>query len=408
MNIVPIVRSFLRHKIIVALLVVEVAITTGLSCNVIHLATAKAQSLIVPSGIAEDQLSIIDSVSLDSKASYVVTHAADLEALRKIPGVIQVAAVDSVPLGKNNWTLPIKSAPPSASDGVLRKPSIYTGTPGSLQALGLKLIAGRDFVPGEYQPVGSTHGYDGVIKLSSAIVSKQLAEDYFPDGSALGRDLYLPNGHEIHIIGIVAHLLRPQITQADDAEDSLFMPLLPDQNEVLYAFRTNSADSGRVLKAAQIALAKVDSRRLIQFARPFSEIRESYFSADKTMLELLCAAGAGLIFIAVVSIGGLASFWVMQRKRQIGIRRALGATKADIRAYFQLENLLLVGTGAALGLVLAPFLSGAIMKLFEAPALPVIYLPVAAILFCVIGQFSVLAPAIAAARLPPVYAMSKR
>jgi putative ABC transport system permease protein len=271
--------------------------------------------------------------------------------------------------------------------------------------LGLKLIAGRDFLNSEYQPTGSASGYKGVAAVPSLILTKGLAEKYFPDGDALGRSLYLPNGHPILIIGIVDHLLRPQPTRASDADESVLMPLLPDQQEVVYVVRTDSPNREHVLRAVQTELARLDSRRLIQSARPYSDLRDDYFSADRSMLELLCAAGTGLIFVAVISIGGLANFWVMQRRRQIGIRRALGATRTDIRRYFQLENLVLVGTGALLGAALAPFLGGLLMARFESPSLPYHYLPIAAVLFCAVGQLSVLAPALGASHIAPASAM---
>src|SRR6185312_932879 len=85
---------------------------------------------------------------------------------------------------------------------------------------------------------------------------------------------------------------------------------------------------------------------------PFSDIRARAYRADIGMailmgvicVVLLCVTGAGIV--------GLTSFWVGQRRRQIGIRRALGATRTDILRYFQVENLLIAGVGVALGAML--------------------------------------------------------
>lgn len=403
----PMLRSFARHKLTLTLLVVEVAVTCALACNVVHLAMLRIDALAIPSGVDERHLALIDSLMLDTRDNYVAAQRNDIEALRRLPGVAAVAAVDSVPLNKNNWTLPLGTAPPGVN-GITRKPSIYTGTPGSVQALGLRLLAGRDFLDNEFQPVGSAHGYAGITTTAGAIVTRQLANKYFPGSDALGRSLYLPNGHPVRIIGIVEHLLRPDPKQAGDADDSVLVPLLPDQSEATYALRlAPAADVGAVLGAAKTALAGTDSQRLLRSAETYADLRVDYFSADQAMLRLLYAAGAGLIVITVVSVAGLANFWVLQRKRQIGIRRAIGATRQQICRYFQLENLMLVGAGAVLGDVLALALGRYIMRYYEAPALPYFLLPIVAVLFCCTGQLAVLAPALSASRIAPVAAIRK-
>ena len=89
----------------------------------------------------------------------------------------------------------------------------------------------------------------------------------------------------------------------------------------------------------------------------------------------------------------------------IGIRRALGATQAQIRQYFQLENLLLCGAGVLLGALGAMALNKAVLQAQGAAALPWFYLPVGAVLLLLLGQLAVLAPARKAAQLPAAIAM---
>jgi putative ABC transport system permease protein len=111
-----------------------------------------------------------------------------------------------------------------------------------------------------------------------------------------------------------------------------------------------------------------------------------------------------LLGVTAFGIVGLASFWVAQRRKQIGIRRALGATRADILRYFQTENFLIVTFGIALGVVLAIGINLALMKFFEVPRLPLWYLPVGVVALWLLGQLAVLAPALRAAAVPPVVA----
>ena len=122
------------------------------------------------------------------------------------------------------------------------------------------------------------------------------------------------------------------------------------------------------------------------------------------MAGMLVGVIAALLLVTALGIIGLASFWVQQRRRQIGIRRALGATRGDILRYFQTENFLIVTGGIVLGMALAFGLNLMLMKLYELPRLPLYYLPIGALVLWGLGQLAVLAPALRAAAVPPVVA----
>jgi putative ABC transport system permease protein len=111
-----------------------------------------------------------------------------------------------------------------------------------------------------------------------------------------------------------------------------------------------------------------------------------------------------LLLVTALGIVGLASFWVQQRRKQIGIRRAIGATRHDILSYFQTENFLIVSGGIFIGMVLAFALNLALMKVYELPRLPLYYLPIGAVSLWLLGQLAVLGPALRAAAVPPVVA----
>jgi putative ABC transport system permease protein len=123
------------------------------------------------------------------------------------------------------------------------------------------------------------------------------------------------------------------------------------------------------------------------------------------MVWLLGGVCAGLLVVTAFGIVGLASFWVQQRTRMIGTRRALGATRGQILRYFQVENFLLSCVGIVLGMVGAYGISLALMAQYEMPRLPWFYLPLGAAVLWALGQLAVLAPARRAARLPPVAAL---
>jgi putative ABC transport system permease protein len=121
-----------------------------------------------------------------------------------------------------------------------------------------------------------------------------------------------------------------------------------------------------------------------------------------TLLSIVC----GLLLLATAGgIAGLSSFWVSQRRTQIGIRRALGATTGDILQYFHTENYLIVSGGVVLGLALAVFANIALMKVYPLQVMP-LYVPlIGALLLWALGQIAVWGPASYAAKVPPVVAI---
>jgi putative ABC transport system permease protein len=121
-------------------------------------------------------------------------------------------------------------------------------------------------------------------------------------------------------------------------------------------------------------------------------------------LWLFAGVALTVVIVTVIGIMGLTGFWVQKRTRQIGIRRALGARRADIVRYFLAENLLIVGVGVAFGMALAYIGNAALMRHYELQSLPWIYLPLGAIAMLLLGQFAVLGPALRAAAVPPVVA----
>jgi putative ABC transport system permease protein len=185
---------------------------------------------------------------------------------------------------------------------------------------------------------------------------------------------------------------------------ALFAARVPFNNGG-YFVRVDPAQRDAVVKAATSVVDRRDMQRILDYARPYDELRERYGRGDRTMIELLAGVIVALLVVTAFGIVGLASFWVQQRTRMIGTRRALGATRAQIRHYFQAENLLLTTVGIVFGMAGAYGINQWLMTQYELPRLPALYLPVGAALLWALGQVAVLAPARRAAAVPPALAM---
>jgi putative ABC transport system permease protein len=277
------------------------------------------------------------------------------------------------------------------------------------QTMGTQLVAGRNLREDDFRDI------DAVDKAAGAgdpndkalpqvmVITRAVADKLWPGENPLGRLIYFGKTPET-VVGVVAHLVRPR-SLLQGAEFSFLVPIRSVAGDgSIYLLRTAPEDRQRVLKAALAALKVLDPRRVVIEKRTFDDVRSEFFQNDRAMTGLLVGVCVALLVVTALGIVGLGSFWVAQRRRTIGVRRALGATRANILHYFQTENFLLATIGIAIGMVLAFAINLFLMLHYELPRLPGIYFPVGAVLLWSIGQLAVLGPALRAAAVPPVVA----
>lgn len=408
LNLRPILASLRHHKLTAFLLLLQVAVTCAIVANVAFIVERRIERVNVVSGVDEASLSMIGSSVTRKSENLPARYAADLAALRTIPGVQMAVAVDSVPLGSSEssyGTCSSKQAFEQAEaaraafseQGGCVQVDTYAGSLGQIGALGLRLVDGRDFTQDDYVTESD--------KVHSTIISRELAQRLFHGEPALGKELYTGGGRAVRVVGVVDTLLRPQLRGSHD-QYTMLWPVLPDYGHVIYLIRSAPGDRERILRQAPDVLLGQSRERIIDAddVRTFTQMRQEYFRRDITMIGLLVTSALGLLFVTALGVAGLANFWVQQRTRQIGIRRAIGATRGDILRYFQVENFLIVSGGIALGAILALVLNIFLMKYYELPRLPGLYLPIGALLLWILGQLAVLGPALRAAQVPPVVA----
>ncbi len=417
MQIQPILAALRRHKLTSILLAAQVAFTCAIVTNAVFLVVQRIERVSVPSGLDEDTVSIVTVDDLDAGADALSLHQADLAALRRLPGVQAAAIINHVPFaGTRIGTLACRDI--AAAHAAMQARAIvpgcasvgqYAGGPGTLAALGLKLVAGRAFHADEFvaaKPNGRT-------AIPAVVISKALASRLYPTHPehAVGQGvLYgmsgVLQGKPTPIVGIVERL-RGRAAKGNGAGHSAaLVPIEQTADQVRFALRSKPADRANVMREAVATLAKRRPQRQISAddAKSYTQIRAAHFSRDTTMIDRLLAAALALLFVTALGIGGLASFWVGQRTRSIGIRRAVGATRGCILRYFQTENFLVVSAGVIVGLALAVVLNLELMQYYALSRLPLWYLPIGAVVLWLLGQLAVLYPALRAAGVAPVAA----
>jgi putative ABC transport system permease protein len=396
----PILSTLRRHKTSAALIVLEIALTCAIVCNAVFLIAGRIDRLHFVSGIAEGELVLVGANGIGKPANPAATTRADVAALRALPGVRSVSVIDQVPFGDSENNSGISLAPHQANPTLVA--STISADEAALGTLGLRLVAGRNFLPEEIQDASND---DADLRMPTAIVTQATADALFPDGHALGKSFYISDNEPTRIVGIVERLARPH--PRFDASDGLAV-IVPERltfRDGIYVMRVDPARRDDVLKAAGEALARQDPHRVSDHNTRFDTLRADYFRADASMIRLLAGVCVALLVVTAFGIVGLASFWVQQRTRMIGTRRALGATRGQVRAYFQVENLLLTSTGIVLGMAGAYGVNRWLMTQYELPRLPLAYLPLGAIVLWALGQVAVLAPARRASEVPPALAM---
>ena len=399
----PILSALRRHKITSMLLIMEIALTCAIVCNAVFLITLRIERVHTPSGIAEKELTVVRLAAVGESGDEYARVQADMAALRQIAGVEQVASVGQVPFGGSSQNTGIKLDPdqklPTAST------TVYYGE-NILNTLGLKLVEGRALMPEEVVDLRSVSealkNNDLKAMPHVAVITKALAQRLWPGGHALGKTFYLSGGAPLQVVGIVEDLVRPRIFEFSEGHFSIMLPIRLPQN--YYVLRCAPGDRDRVLSQALKRLKDLNPDRVVLIKQPWETFREHYFEDDRAMAGLLAGVCVALLVVTSLGIVGLGSFWVAQRQRQIGVRRALGATRAQILRYFQVENFLLATMGIALGMVLAYAINLFLMVRYELPHLPGFYLPVGALALWLVGQLAVLGPARRAAAVPPVVA----
>jgi putative ABC transport system permease protein len=238
------------------------------------------------------------------------------------------------------------------------------------------------------------------------IISKAIADKLFPGKSAVGQPLYVWGKEPSTIVGVFELLARPNSQGGPEAAGySMLLPVIVSFADAgNYLLRVDPARKIEILAAAEAAIKKVAPNRLILDRQTFADVRRDHFKEDRAMAWLLFGVSAALLIITALGVIGLASFWVQQRTRQIGVRRALGATRGDILRYFQTENFILATVGIVLGMAMAYGINMWLMSKYQVERLPAEFLPIGAVLLWFLGQVAVLGPALRAAAIPPAIA----
>ena len=401
----PIISAMRRNKVGAILIAVQMAITLAILCNALFIIEQRMALSKRPTGVDEANVVVLDNQWVGNPPDLIARQQGDLAALRALPGVLDAFATNTVPLSDSGSTEGISLHPDQKTASATA--ALYFGDEHAIAALGLKLIAGRNFNSDE---ITDKLGYNDIKPPSAVIITKGLADKLFPNANAVGQSIYddFSKG-QVPIVGVIDRLQVPWVSAGGWGstfnDNSFIVPFRfvgPYPN--LYVMHVQPDQSAAVIQAAPKKLFDISRARVIGKTRPMTVLRTEIYKNDKGLAVILAVVCAALLAVTAFGIVGLTSYWVAQRRRQIGIRRALGATRNAIIQYFQTENLLIAGAGAAIGVALAVSLNLWMVSAFAMERLNTGYALIGAIVVMLLGQAAVLWPAMKAASIPPALA----
>lgn len=391
------------------LVVLQVALACAIACNALFMLQQKLRPILGSDGVGQpDRLIVAWQIAARGEPWAIVRLREAETALRAIPGVNSVGVAGSLPMVINAR---MNADAIADASGVKANAGMYIGDH-LVKTLGLKLVAGRDFSTDEDATVREDIGMSG---SGPVIITRALAAKLFPGGQPLGKTIRLSarsDAPQRTVIGVVAHLMRNDFDPGNRRalDYTMLLPGIPGKWPFpSIGVRINAtASAQQVRKQVKSAIEHTLGPRMVQGIDPiyddYGDLRAKALAGFRAAVWLLSGVTVIVLIVTLAGIMGMTSYWVQQRTRQIGIRRALGARRRDILRYLQLENFIVVGSGVALGVLMAYVVNLWLMRHYELMRLPWAYLPVGAILLLMLGQAAVLGPALRAAAVPPVVA----
>ena len=407
MEIRPILSALMRSKTGAILVAVQVALSLAILANALHIVNVRQEVAARPSGVAAES----EVFHLLARNLRPLGHNEELAlqkrlaaAARAVPGVVSVAQVSQVPLSRSGSNSGFAASRKQENSSAIA--AVYITPDSLIKTWGLQLREGRDFTPAEIAEIDQN-----VTEVfpPQVIITRAMAEKIHPGGgSALGMPLFLGTGEDVQqlqVVGVIDRLQTQGAEVGEQGEYSVIFPVrLTGDGDTLLTIRTEAGQRERVMKEAEQAIRAATPDKLIVRIRSLNEDRDTRYRADRALSWMLITVSALLLLVTASGIVGIASLWVTQRRKQIGVRRALGARKVDILRYFLTENFMITSVGVAAGVVLALALNHLLVSQLEMARLPLYYLLGGALVFWLLGLVAVYGPAWRAASISPATA----
>ncbi|HWR54228.1 MAG TPA: ABC transporter permease [Bryobacteraceae bacterium] len=390
-------RQWMRDGLVVAQTALALALMAGAGLLLRTLHNLQQVDL----GMKPDKLL---TLSTELPASRYPDHAKQvnfarsvLEKIRAIPGVVDAGYTSDLPLtalGNTNGYIVEGQTDVEANtqDALFR-----VVTPTFLETIGARLREGRFLTESDREG-----------GLPVVLINETFANRHWPGQSPVGKRVdnsgSEPNNRRwVTIVGVVKEIRERGINI--DTKPAVYMPLAQSEGywpePADLAIRT-AVDPVTIVPAVRRAIGEVDKDQPLSLIRTMDDVVAEVLAADRQQMWLLVAFAALALVLAATGMYGVISYLVSHRRREIGVRIALGATPAGVLRTIMGRGLALVGGGTVLGLVLAIIGAQWLQSLlFGVQPQDKATIAIAAALLAAIGIAACIAPARSAARTDP-------
>lgn len=396
MPIGPIFRSMKHNRTRFALIILEIAITLAVVTNSVNMILAERGKMQMQSGFDDENLLYISNAPFAQEfeqEGYIENVVnADLRALRAMPGVKAAAATGFLP-----WQ-------GGGSSGIWKtegyndkfQAQIYASRGGILETLDMKLVAGRDFTENDTPA-------DPNESTKVTIISQALARKLWGDANPIGRVITDGEGNRPRtVIGVADHFYNPYAWNIH--EYVLFTPgRAYSSGGSSYLIRTEPGQMKQVASQVEATLLGVNAGRVFRM-RTIAEVKDGFFTGGKLIIRSMTAVIIVLVFVTALGILGITSLSVTERTKQIGTRRALGATRRDILKHFLTENWIVTTAGLLLGVIATYALNYFLVSQFTDTKMPWYLVGIGMLLLWINGLVATIPPALRAATVSPAIA----
>ena len=315
------------------------------------------------------------------------------ERLGSRPDVRAVSTSTRVPLqngGAQGYFFQVPGYEPGADEEL--RVDLVGASPGYFESLGIPLLSGRDVLPTD-EPGGQ----------EVVVIGKAMAEAYWGGESPLGRTVVL-GGSELSVVGVVDDVTWRGLD--DEPTNFAYYPMAmsPDWSArfVTVAVRTDG-DAAEILDALRSEITALEPDAPITMLQTMESQVRGVMDAQQMGAVLLTGFGILALLLASLGIAGVVGYTVQQRRRDIGIRMALGAARTSVVSRIALEMARPIVLGAFAGIVGASYLTRSVEGFLfgVSPTDPVTYGGLA-VLLVAIGLVAAAVPARKATRVDPL------
>jgi putative ABC transport system permease protein len=320
-----------------------------------------------------------------------------LDELRAAPGVERVSAVSALPLVRGGWRRAIGvEGTETAPVGALPNALHVVVTSGYFQALGIPLEGGRDF-----------DASDGAER-PAVIVSRSLAERFWPGQDPVGQRLKVDPFQRQQPWRVVVGVVRDVRAQGprEAAPMTVYVPHAFEPLSAMTIVLRSSATMATLPGTARAVVSRLDPQLPLSDVRPVETLVERAQWHFRLYTRLFVGFALIALVLAALGLAGVMSHLVVERRQEIGVRLALGASPSDAFRLILNRVVALLGVGLAVGVFGTAILSRALGSLlFGVPPRDLATLAAVLATLAVVGLLAGAIPARRAAHISPITAL---